>query len=68
MQTELDIVRDVSQRLDGAGIAFMLTKNSASETQMRDVQNLAATGCDAVYVENWTRQLDLTNLWRQCRL
>src|SRR5438132_3967242 len=29
MQNELDIVRDVSQRLDGAGIAFMLTGSMA---------------------------------------
>src|SRR5215218_1364993 len=29
MQNELDIVRDVSQRLEGAGIAFMLTGSMA---------------------------------------
>ena len=29
MQNELDIVRDVSQRLDGAGLAFMLTGSMA---------------------------------------
>lgn len=29
MQNELDIVRDVSQRLDGAGIAYMLTGSMA---------------------------------------
>ena len=29
MQNELDIVRDVSTRLDGAGIAFMLTGSMA---------------------------------------
>lgn len=29
MQTELDIVRDVSTRLDGAGIAYMLTGSMA---------------------------------------
>jgi hypothetical protein len=32
-----------------------------------DVRNLAATGCDVAYVENWTRELGLTNLWQQCR-
>ncbi len=29
MQNELDIVRDVSQRLDGAGLAYMLTGSMA---------------------------------------
>lgn len=43
-------------------------KGSGSELQMRDVRNLAATGCDSAYVENWTRELALTNLWEQCRL
>jgi hypothetical protein len=42
-------------------------KDSGSELQMRDVRNLAATGFDSAYVENWTQELDLTNLWEQCR-
>jgi hypothetical protein len=42
-------------------------KDSGSELQMRDVRNLVATGCDSAYVENWTQELDLTNLWDQCR-
>jgi hypothetical protein len=42
-------------------------KDSHSETQMRDVQNLAATGFDAAYIDNWTRELGLSNLWEQCR-
>jgi hypothetical protein len=42
-------------------------KDTGSEIQMGDVRNLAATGCDAGYIENWTRELDLTNLWKQCR-
>jgi hypothetical protein len=42
-------------------------KDSRSETQMRDVKNLVATGCDAAYIENWTRELGLSNLWEQCR-
>lgn len=43
-------------------------KETDSEIQIGDVRNLAATGCDAAYVENWTRELGLTNLWQQCRL
>jgi hypothetical protein len=42
-------------------------KDSGSEIQMRDVKNLIATGCDSAYVENWTRELGLINLWQQCR-
>jgi hypothetical protein len=42
-------------------------KDSGSEIQMGDVRNLAATGCDATYIENWTRDLGLINLWQQCR-
>ncbi|HWM26761.1 MAG TPA: hypothetical protein VNP98_18230 [Chthoniobacterales bacterium] len=43
-------------------------KDTGSEIQMGDVRNLAATGCDAAYIENWTEELGLTNLWQQCRL
>jgi hypothetical protein len=42
-------------------------KDSGSELQLRDVRNLVATGCDLAYVENWTQELDLTNVWEQCR-
>lgn len=42
-------------------------KDSGSDIQMGDVRNLAATGYDAAYIENWTRELGLTNLWQQCR-
>jgi hypothetical protein len=38
MQNELDIVRDVSLRLDTEGIG---------------------------YIEQWTPQLDLVNLWKE---
>ncbi|PAW83489.1 MAG: hypothetical protein B9S33_13865 [Pedosphaera sp. Tous-C6FEB] len=42
-------------------------KDSHSELQLRDVKNLASTGCDAVYVEHWTRELGLHNLWLECQ-
>ena len=47
MQNELDIVRDVSQRLDGAGIGYMLTGSMAmnfySEPRMtRDIDLVVA--------------------------
>ena len=40
-------------------------KDSGSEIQMRDVQNLVATGCDAAYINNWTRELGVSNLWQE---
>lgn len=46
MQNELDIVRDVSARLE--------------------LGNLASTGCDTGYVERWTNELGLFNLWQEC--
>ncbi len=42
-------------------------KDSRSEIQMRDVQNLVATGSDVAYIDNWTKDLGLFNLWEQCR-
>ena len=46
---------------------FFWAKDSGSEIQMGDVRNLAATGCDISYIEHWTAELGLTNLWQQCR-
>lgn len=42
-------------------------KDSHSELQLRDVKNLASTGCDTVYVERWTNELGLQNLWQECK-
>jgi hypothetical protein len=42
-------------------------KDSHSELQLRDVRNLAATGCELNYVESWTQELGLTTLWQECR-
>jgi hypothetical protein len=42
-------------------------KDSHSELQLRDVKNLANTGCDTAYVERWTDELGLHNLWVECR-
>ncbi len=41
-------------------------KDSHSEQQLRDVKNLATTGCDAAYIARWTRELGLLNLWQEC--
>jgi len=41
------------------------TKDSRSELQLRDVKNLVSTGCDRAYIERWTPELGLTNLWQE---
>jgi hypothetical protein len=40
-------------------------KESQSEQQLRDVKNLAGTGCDTGYIERWTNELGLHNLWQE---
>ena len=42
-------------------------KDSHSELQLRDVKNLAATGCISGYIEDWTKELGLLSLWQQCK-
>ena len=42
-------------------------KDSHSELQLRDVKNLASTGCDADYIERWTNELGLSMLWQECK-
>lgn len=39
---------------------------SHSEVQLRDVRNLLATGYDSDYLEKWTRELGLYDLWQEC--
>jgi hypothetical protein len=42
-------------------------KDSRSELQLRDVKNLASTGGDTDYVDHWTSELGLQNLWLECK-
>ncbi len=42
-------------------------KDSHSEMQLRDVKNLVSSGCDLTYIEYWTQELDLNNLWKECQ-
>jgi hypothetical protein len=42
-------------------------KDSHSEQQLRDVKNLAATGCDQSYIQRWTQELGVFNLWLECQ-
>jgi hypothetical protein len=41
-------------------------RKSHSERHLRDVTNLAATGCDSAYIERWTRALGIFTLWEEC--
>ena len=40
-------------------------KDSHSEQQLNDVKNLVTTGCDRSYIEHWTGELGLSNLWQE---
>ena len=40
-------------------------KDSRSELQLGDVRNLVSSGCDRAYIEGWTAQLGLANLWQE---
>jgi len=42
-------------------------RDSRSEMQLRDVKNLMRAGFDLAYVEKWTNQLGVTDLFSQCR-
>jgi len=41
-------------------------KDSHSELQLRDVRNLIATGYDSDYLERWTIELGLHDLFKEC--
>ncbi len=41
-------------------------RKSRSPRHLRDVKNLAATGCDTAYIERWTRVLGIFKLWEEC--
>jgi hypothetical protein len=42
-------------------------RDSRSAQQLRDVKNLAETGCDMDYIARWTNELGLLNLWHECK-
>jgi hypothetical protein len=41
-------------------------RESRSELQLRDVRNLLTTTYDVAYLEKWTRELGLYDLWQEC--
>jgi hypothetical protein len=42
-------------------------RDSESELQLRDVKNLVATGCDILYIDQWTQELGLDTLWQRIK-
>lgn len=40
-------------------------KDSRSELQLRDIKNLVSVGCDRAYIERWTAELDVADLWQE---
>ncbi|MBX3276448.1 MAG: hypothetical protein KF868_00465 [Acidobacteria bacterium] len=77
LQSDLDILRDISLRLEAAGIAFMLTGSVAmnqyaqprmtrdidiSELQLRDVKNLLTPECGMDYVTSRAARLGVADL------
>jgi hypothetical protein len=40
-------------------------KDSHSELQLRDVKNLISTGCDRAFIQRWTQELEVANLWEE---
>ena len=40
-------------------------RDSRSELQLRDVKNLVSTGCDRAYVQRWTHELGVADLWQE---
>lgn len=59
MTNEIDIVRDVSARLESAGIAFMLTGSMA--------MNYYAQPRMTRDTEAWVATLGLGSIWRECK-
>jgi hypothetical protein len=41
-------------------------RKSNTERHLRDVRNLAATGCDTAYIARWTQALGIFTLWEEC--
>ena len=40
-------------------------RDSRSERQLTDVQNLIATGCDTAYISRWAKDLGVAELWKE---
>jgi hypothetical protein len=42
-------------------------RDSESDFQFRDIKNLVESGCDVSYIDRWTKELNLDNLWQRFR-
>ena len=45
---------------------LMWAKESHSEVQRKDIKNLASTGFDKAYLQNWIQKLGLVNVFKEC--
>jgi len=66
--TELEVLKNVVQRLEGAAIDYLVlsklawAKPTMSELQLRDVRALLATGADVEYLRRWAPELSVSGL------
>lgn len=44
---------------------LLWAQGSRSDFQLRDVRSLVKSGCDKVYIEEWTQALGVGNLWQE---
>jgi hypothetical protein len=69
MLTEIDILRDISGRLDALSLPYMLTGSMAMNyyavpRMTRDIDmviNLLSSSCDIEYLRRWALQLDVSS-------
>jgi len=59
IETELDVLRDVSSRLEGAGISFMLTMNDTSPEIAAIVRERLLSRSGAEHVVRGSRMFDV---------
>jgi hypothetical protein len=62
----LDFITFIVSKEDLIISKLACAKDSRSEVQLADVRNLLATGCDASYLQRWTRELGLNTLLEEC--
>ncbi len=68
MSDELEVLKSVTTRLEGAGIPYMV-RLDGGELQLDDVRNLlrSVQGLDIEYLSRWVDRLGLTTLYQEVR-
>ena len=62
----LDFITFIVSKEDLIISKLSWAKESNSDVQLSDVRNLLATGYDDAYLRDWTRELGLDNLLKEC--